>query len=197
MKSAKFIVLVASVCILLVRAGAAAETNISDKSDWWSFKAANKPELPKVKTSKWPRNSIDLFILARLEKENLRPSPETDRRTLIRRLSFDLTGLPPTPEEADRFVTDHRPQAYEKLVDRLLDSPRYGERWARHWLDTVHYGETHGYDKDKPRTNAWPYRDYVIDSFNQDKPYDRFIKEQIAGDELYSRDPAALVATGL
>ncbi len=112
-------------------------------------------------------------------------SPEADRRTLIRRLSFDLHGLPPTPERVQKFVNDSDPQAYEKLVDELLQSPRYGERWARHWLDVVHYGDTHGYDKDKLRPNAWPYRDYVIRALNEDKPYARFVQEQIAGDVLF------------
>ena len=128
---------------------------------------------------------IDAFIRAKLAEKGLAPSPRADARTLIRRLYFDLTGLPPTPEEVEAFVADSDPQAYEKLVDRLLASPRYGERWARHWLDVVHYGETHGYDKDKPRPNAWPYRDYVIRAFNDDKPYARFVQEQIAGDVLY------------
>jgi hypothetical protein len=116
----------------------------ADKSDWWSFKPASRPPLPEIKNKKWARNPIDLFILAKLEERHLPPSPEADRRTLIRRLTFDLTGLPPTPEEVDQFVRDRRSSAYEKLVDRLLASPRYGERWARHWLDTVHYADTHG-----------------------------------------------------
>ena len=124
------------------------------------------------------------------------PSPEADRRTLIRRLSFDLTGLPPTPEEVADFLRDKDKRAYENLADRLLASPRYGERWARHWLDTVHYGETHGYDKDKPRLNAWPYRDYVIRSLNADKPYSRFVEEQLAGDVLFPDEPDGVVALG-
>jgi hypothetical protein len=144
----------------------------------------------------WPRNPIDQFILAKLESLQLGPSPEASRRTLIRRLSYDLVGLPPTPEEVERFLNDRDPQAYEKLVDHLLDSPRYGERWARHWLDAVHFGETHGYDKDKPRLNAWPYRDYVIRAFNTDKPYSRFVEEQLAGDVLYPEDGWATVALG-
>ena len=115
----------------------------------------------------------------------LSPAPEADRRTLIRRLSFDLLGLPPTPEDVDAFVQDDDPRAYERLVDRLLASPRHGEHWARHWLDVVHYGDSHGYDKDQPRPNAWPYRDYVIRSLNEDKPYGRFVQEQIAGDVLF------------
>ena len=168
----------------------------ADKSDWWSFKPALRPAVPQVKTKKWARNPIDLFILARLKEQNLSPSPEADRRTLIRRLSFDLTGLPPSAEEVEQFVRDRSSTAYEKLVDRLLASPRYGERWARHWLDTVHYADTHGYDKDKPRPNAWRYRDYVIGSLNQDKPYSRVVQEQLAGDVLFPEEPEGVVALG-
>lgn len=167
-----------------------------DKSNWWSFRPASRQSLPVVKNEKWARNPIDLFILAKLEAEGLSPSPEADRRTLIRRLSFDLIGLPPTPEEVAAFQRDRSLDAYEKLVDRLLASPRYGERWARHWLDTVHYGETHGYDKDKPRPNAWPYRDYVIRALNEDKPYSRFVEEQLAGDVLYPDEPEGIAALG-
>lgn len=167
-----------------------------DKSDWWSFKPAARPPLSRVKNQKWARNPVDLFILAKLEAEGLSPSPEADRRTLIRRLSFDLIGLPPTSEEVEAFQRDDGKDAYEKLVDRLLASPRYGERWARHWLDTVHYGETHGYDKDKPRPNAWPYRDYVIRALNEDKPYSRFVEEQLAGDVLFPDEPDGIAALG-
>lgn len=162
----------------------------------WSLKPMQRATPPKVREQGWPRNDIDQFILAKLESTGLTHSPEADRRTLIRRLTYDLHGLPPTPEEVDAFVSDPAPDAYEKLVDRLLDSPRYGERWGRHWLDVVHYGDTHGYDKDKRRNNAWPYRDYVIRSLNTDKSYDRFIREQIAGDVLYPEDPDGVVATG-
>ncbi len=126
----------------------------------------------------------------------LTASPEAGRATLIRRLTYDLHGLPPTWEEVQAFIADKSPNAYEKLVDRLLASPRYGERWGRHWLDVAHYGESHGYDKDKPRRHAWPYRDYVIRAFNQDKPYARFVEEQLAGDVLWPDDPEAIVATG-
>ena len=167
-----------------------------DKSNWWSFKPASRQPLPKVKNQKWARNPIDLFVLAKLEAEGMSPSPEADRRTLIRRLSFDLVGLPPTPDEVEAFLRDRSKQAYEKLVDRLLASPRYGERWARHWLDTVHYGESHGYDKDKPRLNAWPYRDYVIRALNEDKPYSRFVEEQLAGDVLFPDEPEGVAALG-
>jgi hypothetical protein len=162
----------------------------------WSLKPMQSSAPPATDERDWRRNEIDSFILAKLESLGLRHSEEADRRTLIRRLTFNLHGLPPTPEEVDAFVSDPHPNAYENLVDRLLASPRYGERWGRHWLDVVHYGETHGYDKDKRRDNAWPYRDYVIRSFNDDVPYDRFIREQLAGDVLYPDDPNGIVATG-
>src|SRR5258708_5020849 len=196
MKPGRTILVTALACVLFGQARSAGQTNALDKSDWWSFKPAKQPAIPSPKDSKRARNPIDLFILAKLEQERLRLSPEADRRTLIRRVSFDLIGLPPTPEEVTKFIADDRPNAYEKLVDQLLDSPAYGERWARHWLDTVHYGETHGYDKDKPRTNAWPYRDYVIRSLNQDKPYSRFVQEQLAGDALFPDEPDGIVALG-
>ncbi|MCC6793945.1 MAG: DUF1553 domain-containing protein [Candidatus Hydrogenedentes bacterium] len=162
----------------------------------WAFQPLRRATPPAVENASWPRNTIDRFVLARLEKAGLPPSPEADKRTLIRRLSFDLLGLPPTPEEIDAFNGDASPDAYEKLVDRMLASPRYGERWGRHWLDVVHYGDTHGYDKDKRRPNAWPYRDYVIQSLNEDKAYGQFVREQIAGDVLSPNDPNATIATG-
>ncbi len=144
----------------------------------------------------WPRNPIDRFVLQRLLAKGLHPSPPADRRTLIRRVTFDLIGLPPTPEEIDAFVHDASPNAYEKVVDRLLASPHFGERWARHWMDVIHFAETHGHDQDVPREHAWPYRDYLIESFNTDKPYGRFVLEQIAGDVLFPDDPRATVALG-
>ena len=162
---------------------------------WWSLKPISRPAVTPLSDA-WIRTPIDAFILAKLKEKGLTPSPEADRRTLIRRLTYDLHGLPPTPEEVRNFLDDKSPLACEKLADRLLASPRYGERWGRHWLDTVHYGESHGYDKDKPRLNAWPYRDYVIRSFNNDKPYARFVEGQLAGDILFSGDPQGIVATG-
>ncbi len=164
----------------------------SSSSTWWSLRPLVKPPVPKLTA----RTPVDAFILAKLGEKGLTPSPEAGRRVLIRRLTYDLLGLPPTPEEIEAFLADRSPDAYEKLVDRLLASPRYGERWARHWLDVVHYGDSHGYDKDKPRPNAWPYRDYVIRSFNKDKPYARFVEEQLAGDILFPDDPEGVVATG-
>ncbi|MEQ8788366.1 MAG: DUF1553 domain-containing protein [Pirellulaceae bacterium] len=154
---------------------------------WWSLQPLQRPRPPQVEPSlgRQAANVVDLFVLAKLHASGLSPSPTADRRTLIRRVYYDLIGLPPTPEEVEAFESDKDPLAYEKLVDRLLASPRYGERWARHWLDVVHYGDTHGYDKDKLRTNAWPYRDYVIRSLNADKPYPRFVREQLAGDVFF------------
>src|SRR5262245_22429561 len=177
--------------------GAADDTPAGKTSSavWWSLKPLSRPAIPAL-NDPWICTSIDAFVLAKLKEKGLTPSPEADRRTLIRRLTYDLHGLPPTPEEVRGFLDDKSPLAYEKLIDRLLNSPRYGERWGRHWLDTVHYGETHGYDKDKPRLNAWPYRDYVIRSFNEDKPYSRFVEEQLAGDFLFPEDPQGVVATG-
>ena len=153
-----------------------------DPLDWWSLQALSRPPVPENANASHP---IDRFLQKTLAEKGLRPAPEADRRTLLRRLSFDLTGLPPSPEDMASFLADADPHAYEKRVDAYLASPRYGERWARHWLDVAHYGETHGYDKDKPRPHAWPYRDYVIRAFNEDKPYGRFVQEQIAGDVLY------------
>jgi hypothetical protein len=166
-----------------------------NKADLWSLKPLSQPQVPSLKSS-WVRTPVDAFVLARLQAMKLTPSPEADRTTLIRRLTYDLHGLPPTWQEIQAFVADQSPDAYEKLVDRLLNSPRYGERWGRHWLDVVHYGESHGYDKDKPRRNAWPYRDYVIRAFNEDKPYSRFVEEQLAGDVLWPDDPQGVVASG-
>jgi hypothetical protein len=162
---------------------------------WWSFQPVREPTVPKSGDAGWGRNPIDQFVFARLKTEGLQPSAEAPRRTLIRRVYFDLTGLPPSPEEIDAFVADPAPDAYEKLVDRLLLSPRYGERWARHWLDLVRYAESDGYKSDEYRPNVWRYRDYVIASFNDDKPYNRFVQEQLAGDELWPGNPEATVAT--
>jgi hypothetical protein len=170
----------------------------SPEAVWWSLRPLVRPAPPRLSAddARWARTPIDAFVIARLREKGLRPAPEADRRTLIRRLSFDLTGLPPAPGEVAAFVSDPAPDAYERLVERLLASPAYGERWGRHWLDVVHYGDTHGYDKDKPRPNAWPYRDYVIRSFNGDKPYSRFVQEQLAGDVLFPGTPDGIEALG-
>jgi hypothetical protein len=169
-------------------------------TDWWSLKPLVKPAVPSSGEGFQPAsaidNPIDAFVFAKLQEKKLTPSPQSDRRTLIRRLTYDLHGLPPTPEEVESFLADDAPDAYERLVDRLLASPRYGERWARHWLDVVHYGESNGYGMDRPRMNAWPYRDYVISAFNSDKPYDRFVQEQIAADALFPDEPQWTAALG-
>ncbi len=160
----------------------------------WSFAPLRRPTPPKVKNREWSRNPIDPFVLARLEKARLKPETEADRSALIRRVSLDLTGLPPTPAEVEAFINDRSPNAYEKVVDRLLASPRYGEHWARMWLDLARYADTQGYEKDGQRT-IWRYRDWVIDAFNADMPYDRFTVEQLAGDLLPNPTPSQLLAT--
>ena len=178
---------------------------------WWSL----QPLVKKVRSAEFgmrnedgkhpdsaarpssiPHSPLDSYIHAKLIEHHLAPSPEANRHTLYRRLSFDLHGLPPDPDDIEAFAADPDPTAYERLVDALLASPRYGERWARHWLDVVHYGDTHGYDKDKLRPNAWPYRDYVVRSLNEDKPYDRFVLEQLAGDVLWPETTDGQIATG-
>ena len=170
-------------------------TETADPTQWWSLRPLTKPPVPEH-DSRWPRTEIDAFVLRRLKAAGIKPSPEADRHTLIRRLTYDLNGLPPTPGEIDAFVRDQTRNAYEKVVHRLLASSRYGERWGRHWLDVVHYGDSHGYDKDKLRPNAWPYRDYVIRAFNEDKPYRRFVCEQLAGDWFYPNTRDGIVALG-
>jgi hypothetical protein len=173
------------------------EFQITDKDrQHWAFQPVKRPPLPAIKNKGWVSNPVDAFVLARLEEKGLEPSPPATKRELARRLWYDLTGLPPTPAEMDRFLADTSPTAYEDLVDRLLASPHYGERWARHWLDLVRYAETNSYERDNPKPNVWRFRDYVIRSFNRDTPYDRFLKEQLAGDELAPGDNDALVATG-
>ena len=164
-------------------------------SNHWAFIAPNRPALPKVADAAWPASPMDYFILARLEKAGLHPTPEADRTTLLRRVTLDLTGLPPTPAEVDAFLADASPEAYERVVGRLLESPRYGEHMARYWLDAARYGDTHGLHLDNYR-EIWPYRDWVIRAFNQNKPYDRFLIEQLAGDLLPNPTLDQLVATG-
>ncbi len=158
----------------------------------WAFQPVAEPDMPASSTA----HPIDAFVLARLRGEGIRPAARADRTTLIRRATFDLHGLPPTPAEVQAFVEDASPDAFARVVDRLLASPRYGERWARHWLDLARYAESEGFKSDETRPNAWRYRDYVIESLNSDKPYDRFVQEQIAGDELWPNDPQARIATG-
>ena len=165
-------------------------------ASFWSLQPIRRPTPPTVQRAEWVRDPIDAFILAGLEKEGIAPAPEADRRTYIRRVTFDLIGLPPTPAEIDAFLQDQRAEAYEKLVDRLLASPRYGERWARHWLDVVRFTESHGYEMNTLRPTAWPYRDYVIQAFNEDRAFPRFIREQLAGDVVGKNDPVTQAATG-
>jgi mono/diheme cytochrome c family protein len=173
----------------------AAEDLLAKKLAHWAFHAPVRPASPELANAAWARNEIDRFILARLQQEGLAPSPEADKVTLLRRLSLDLIGLPPTIEEVDAFVADTSPDAYEKQVDRLLASPHYGERWARHWLDGARYADSDGFEKDKSR-NVWMYRDWVVGAFNRDLPYDRFIVEQFAGDQLPNATQDQAVATG-
>src|SRR5262249_1906418 len=146
--------------------------------------------------SGWVKNPVDAFILARLEAAGLEPAAPATREQLLRRVTFDLIGLPPTPAEIDAFVNDPAVDAWTKVIDRLLTSPHYGERWGRHWLDLARFAEANGYEHDEARPDAWRYRDYVVKAFNDNKPFDRFIKEQIAGDELFPDNPQALIATG-
>ncbi|HEY7309414.1 MAG TPA: PSD1 and planctomycete cytochrome C domain-containing protein [Gemmataceae bacterium] len=164
--------------------------------DWWALQPVVKRKPPIVEDSRWVRNPIDAFILSKLEANKLHPSATADRRTLIRRLSFDLLGLPPAPEEVADFEKDASPAAYEKLVDRYLQSPQFGVRWARHWLDVVRFGESNGFEFDEPRPNAWPYRDWVVNALNRDVPYDEFVRLQLAGDVLHPDDAEAVTATG-
>ena len=165
----------------------------------WEFqprKDSPPPAFADAAGKAWVKTPIDAFILAGLRKAALKPAPPADRLTLIRRVTFDLTGLPPTPEEVDAFLADKSPKAWEKLVDRLLASPHYGEQWGRHWLDVVRFAESDGYEYDMHRPDAWRYRDYVVHSFNEDKPYDAFVKEQLAGDEIDPSNKTYLVASG-
>jgi len=184
-----------------------AATKAGDAASHWSYQPVVRPALPSVRNSAWVRNDLDRFILAKLEAKGLQPSPEADPRTLIRRLYFDLLGVPPTPEEVEAFVREcfpigNRQSAIANLIDRLLASSHYGERWARHWLDIAHYADTHGFERDQLRPHAWRYRDYVIAALNADKPYDQFLREQIAGDvlahasQLSTLNSQLLAATG-
>lgn len=171
-------------------------------ADWpryWAYRPLKKIDVPEARTPelrRWCETPIDRFIAHRLQEEGLKPSLPADRLTLLRRVSFDVRGLPPTPEEIQAFLNDDAPDAWAKCVERMLASPHYGERWARHWMDLVHFAETHGHDQDRPREHAWPYRDYLIRSFNSDKPYARFITEQVAGDVIDPLNPEAIRATG-
>jgi hypothetical protein len=175
---------------------AAPETFSADQKEHWSYQPLVRPALSPVRKPRWVRNPIDRFIMAELETAELPHAPEADRIALIRRVTFDLTGLPPSPSEVAAFLKDHRPDAYELLVDRLLESPHYGERWAQHWLDLAHYADSNGFELDAERPDAWRYRDWVVNALNADMPYDRFLTLQIAGDEVNPGDRESLIATG-
>ncbi|MCC2672129.1 MAG: hypothetical protein K0Q72_4601, partial [Armatimonadetes bacterium] len=173
----------------------AGEFTPSQKGHWGWKKPVAGP-LPKVVNRAWVASPIDAFVLSGLEARKLKPAPTATREQLIRRVAFDLTGLPPTPQEVASFLADRSPAAWGKVVDHYLASPAFGERWGRHWLDLARYADSNGYEFDEVRPDAWRYRDYVVRSFNADKPYDRFIQEQLAGDEIAPDDPDALIATG-
>jgi hypothetical protein len=190
--------LILGFCLAFAAVYSAEETHVftDAQKTFWSLQPVSKPSTPVVNAKQWVKNPIDAFILAKLEEKQLQPNKPTDKVTLLRRVTIDLTGLVPNPEETQAFVNDNSNNAYEKVVDRLLASSAYGERWGRHWLDIARYADSNGFKADETRPNIWRYRDYVIKAFNDDKPYDQFVREQIAGDELYPGDPEALVAMG-
>ena len=163
-------------------ADADAMTEIPIGGDWWAWQPLERPEVPSVTGAAWVRNPVDSFILAELEAANLAPAPEADRHTLVRRVALDVTGLPPTPAEIAAFMDDPAPDAYERMVDRFLESPQHGVKWARHWLDAVRYADTDGYERDRVKPEAWRYRDWVVGAINEDLPWNRFLVEQLTGD---------------
>ncbi|MCB1227108.1 MAG: DUF1549 domain-containing protein, partial [Verrucomicrobiales bacterium] len=178
-----------------------AKTYDPDKAkSWWAFQPVRRPAIPEVKNAAWPRGDIDRFVLANLEAKGLKPVGDADKLTLLRRVFFDLVGMPPSPETVKSFLADSSPTAFEKVVDSLLKSPQFGERWGRHWLDVARYAESTGKDLNVSFPHAWRYRDYVIAAFNKDKPYDQFIREQLAGDLLPAKTSSQraeqLIATG-
>jgi hypothetical protein len=190
--------LLAAACVLPPFAAGAAPAKdkfTARQRNYWAFQKVVRPLTPAVRQAAWVRTPIDAFVLQQLEAKGIAAGPEADKATLLRRVTLDLIGLPPTPEEIDAYLADRSSFAYENAVDRLLASPRYGERWARHWLDLARYAESEGFKADEFRPNIWRYRDYVVQSFNSDKPYDRFVKEQIAGDEMWPHDTDARIAT--
>ena len=187
MRTAAALLLLVAIPLLPVRA--------DEPQNHWAWKKPERPKVPAIE-GQTLANPIDAFIRAKLTDAKLSPAPPATREQLIRRVTFDLHGLPSTPEEVDAFVTDKAPDAWSKVVDRLLASPRYGERWGRHWLDLARYADTNGYEFDEPRPDAWRYRDYVIKALNDDKPFNRFVIEQLAGNEAFPNEPDALIATG-
>ena len=191
-----FLPLGLSLCVLCGESLSAEKPITAEDRAHWAFVSPKRPPVPTVKERRWVRNPIDSFILEQLEENQLRHAPEADRATLLRRLTVDLTGLPPTPDELDSFLADRSPGAYETVVDRLLASPRYGERWAQHWLDLARYADTDGFEFDQARPDAWRYRDWVVQALNRDLPYTTFVRLQLAGDETDPDDPSAFIATG-
>src|SRR6516165_8147991 len=173
-----------------------ASTFTQRQREFWSFQRVKTQTPPVVKHTKWVRTPIDSFIAAKLESKGIEPALPAAKIALLRRATFDLTGLPPTSEEVDAYLADNSPQAFERVVDRLLASPQYGERWGRHWLDLARYAESEGFKADETRPNAWPYRDWVIRALNADLAFDQFVKWQIAGDEYEPNNPDAVTATG-
>src|SRR5690606_18009832 len=172
-------------------------TAVNEKTrSHWSYRPMSRPEPPGVEDPEWAKNPIDSFLRAAMEEKGVQPAPEAPRAVLLRRLSYDLTGLPPTLADIRAFEADPAPDAWERRVEALLASPAYGEKWARHWLDVVRYAESNGFERDNDKPFVWRYRDYVIRAFNEDKPYDRFVLEQVAGDELPDAGTDAMIATG-
>jgi hypothetical protein len=189
----------ATAVLLWAAEGVSPESYTAAERRHWAFQKPLSPEVPPFTSSAdraWVKNPVDAFVLARLQKDGLKPAPAASRATLIRRVYYDLTGLPPTPADVARFVSDRSPKAWESLVERLLASPQYGERWAQHWLDVVRFAESDGFEYDTHRPDAWRFRDYVIKSLNEDKPYNQFVKEQLAGDEMDPDNHELLVASG-
>ncbi len=195
---AEILQVVLVLCVAMASASGAPSTTQPTRAgpDWWSLQPLKQPSIPSAPNPQWPLNPIDAFVLQRLESGKLHPSPVAERQVLLRRLCFDLIGLPPTPEETAEFAADDRPGAYERLVERLLSSPRYGEHWARHWMDVARFGESDGFERDGLRASGWRYRDWLIDAFNSDMPYDAFARMQIAGDVLQPGDAGGVIATG-
>jgi hypothetical protein len=183
--------------IALITPGRAGDDAKSKAQPHWSFREILSPQVPHSRNGDWVKSPIDAFVMGKLEQSGLKPAPSAGRIAFLRRASFDLVGLPPTPEAIEAFLADDHPGAYERLIDQLLASPQYGERWARHWLDVVRYSDSGGFEADLSYPKAWQFRDFVIRSFNSDKPFDRFIHEQVAGDELWPNDPAAALGSAM
>jgi hypothetical protein len=196
MKTIGCLLLCSSIAVLAADNDAVNPPKPAQPAPHWAYQAVKRPQTPSVQSKNWVRSPIDALVLAGMEAKGVKPSKDADRTQLIRRATLDLWGMVPTPEQVKAFVDDKSPDAYEKLVDRLMASPHYGERWGRRWLDLTRYADSEGYNQDETRPNAWHYRDYVINAFNQDKPYDRFIKEQLAGDEMFPGNLEAFTATG-